>query len=114
MPPRRHQSTKHEEEMQRIGEAWHLVHSIHRSLRHMRQGGPNLRAEAIRTIREHSVQLWRMHSIHAPTEIMQQRCRGESKHLACCIHELDPPPDRHERAALIDAFRHLAGVGGKR
>ena len=114
MPPREHKSTTHDEDMQRIANAWHLVHSIHRNLRYMRTGGPMLRSSSIPAIKEDAEQLWRIHVIHKPTELMQIRCKGESKHLACCIHELDPPPDRHERAALIDAFRHLAGVGGKR
>jgi len=103
--------TRTDHALRQMSDGWHLLHTIHRQIRRMRDGGPLTRDYCVESIHHNSRALFSMtaHRPHSPGVVARSSLLA--RHLAASVHELigwsDPPMTEEHIAALDSAWRYL-------
>ena len=103
--------TRTDHALRQMSDGWHLLHTIHRQIRRMRDGGPLTRDYCVESIHHNSRALFSMtaHRPHSPGVVTRSSLMA--RHLAASVHELigwsDPPMTEEHIAVLNSAWRYL-------
>jgi len=109
------QHTRENHTLRQMSDGWHLLHTIHRQIRRMRDGGPLTRDYCVESIHHNSRALFSMtaHRPHSPGVVARSSLMA--RHLAASVHEMigwSDPPVTEEHAAVLGAARKYLLASG--
>ena len=104
------QHTRAAHTLRHMSEGWHLLHTIHRQLTRLREGGPLTRDYCVESIRHNARSLYFKAGKGTLSPGIVQHSGILARHLAACIHQLDPPATNEEIRELQSSYRELVSI----